>query len=144
MQVEMGRLKDGIIPPNAMLSKLVLDSQTRIGTIGSLLFLLPIVLLVMNPQAILHTFYCWVGKYVRLLDLVYGAPAEDMQHWDSPDSFVNDQQNKMREAHELARQSMGKAAERCKEYYDHKVHPVSFFFHAKRLGLALFATSHPR
>ena len=67
-----------------------------------------------------------LGREVRMpLDLVYGAPEEDVEP-KTYDEIVMERWTRQREAFELARRHIGRAAERSKQYYDLKVKPKKF------------------
>jgi len=60
------------------------------------------------------------------IDLVLGKVVEERQHYDSYDDYVQQVQHRVREAHALAREHLGVAAERRKNEYDIKVKPSGF------------------
>ena len=71
--------------------------------------------------------YLMFGREVRApIDLVYGIPEEEAQHYDSHDAFVSDKVQKMRDAYKLTREHLGAGAERMKNYYDMRVKPTVF------------------
>ena len=70
--------------------------------------------------------YLVLGREVRLpLDLVYGTPEDATKH-QTYEEVVMERWTRQRDAFEMARQHIGRAAERSKQYYDLKVRPKSF------------------
>ena len=63
---------------------------------------------------------------VMPIDLVLGKVVEESEHFDSYNSYVKDQQERLRVTYQLAREHLGSAAERRKIDYDTKVKEVSF------------------
>ena len=49
------------------------------------------------------------------MDIVLGPPKEETDHWDSHDSFVADQQKRMRIAYAAVRENLQRCAERRKK-----------------------------
>ena len=67
------------------------------------------------------------GREVRApIDLVYGVPEEDAEHYESHQAFVDDKLKKMRHSYKLAREHLGHGAVRMKDYYDMRVKPTVF------------------
>ena len=60
------------------------------------------------------------------VDLVLGKIVEEPEHYDSPDQFVSDAQERYREAYALARMNLEESAQRRKVEYDIKVKPTKF------------------
>jgi len=55
---------------------------------------------------------------VMPIDLVLGKVVEESEHFDSYNSYVKDQQERLRVTYQLAREHLGSAAERRKIDYD--------------------------
>ena len=71
--------------------------------------------------------FLMLGREVRApIDLVYGAPEEEAEHYGSYHGFVDDRIEKMRSAYKLAREHLGHSAERMKDHYDMRVKPSVF------------------
>ena len=71
--------------------------------------------------------YLMFGREVNLpLDLAYGVDPAEAQAYDSYDSFVSEQQDRLRSAFSLARESLGKATSRNKKSYDLRARPCEF------------------
>ena len=71
--------------------------------------------------------YLVFGREVNLpLDLAFGIEAREALAFDSYDTFVSDQQDRLRKAFALARESLGRAVTRNKRTYDLKSRPREF------------------
>ena len=55
------------------------------------------------------------------LDIILSPPKEETDLWDSHDSFVADQQERMRIAYAAARENLRRCAERRKKTYELRV-----------------------
>jgi len=60
------------------------------------------------------------------LDVVYGIPVGEEEHYESQDGFVDNRLKIMRESYRIARENLGCSAERAKKYYDMRVRPRQF------------------
>ena len=60
------------------------------------------------------------------VDIVLGVPSEEEQHYDSYNDYVQDLQQRMREAYAIARDHLNAAAQRRKKEYDIKVKSTEF------------------
>jgi len=60
------------------------------------------------------------------VDIVLGVPSEEKLHYDSYDDYVQDLQQRMREAYAIARDHLNAAAQRRKKEYDIKVKSTQF------------------
>ena len=60
------------------------------------------------------------------VDIVLGVPSEEEQHYDSYNDYVQDMQQRMREAYAIARDHLNAAAQRRKKEYDIKVKSTQF------------------
>ena len=72
-------------------------------------------------------FSLMFGREARIpADLVYGNPSGDSRQFDSTVDFVASQQTKLRDAFELVREHLGKAAVRRKDRYDMRTRPEAY------------------
>jgi transposase InsO family protein len=71
--------------------------------------------------------YLMLGKENRApIDLLFGAPEDDEEHYDSYDGYASERVNRMRKSYDMVRQHLGRGAERMKKYYDLRVRPSVF------------------
>jgi transposase InsO family protein len=60
------------------------------------------------------------------LDIMYGAPVGEEEHYESYDDFADRKVETMRKAYQLAREHLGYAANRSKKLYDMRVRPSRY------------------
>jgi hypothetical protein len=60
------------------------------------------------------------------LDVVFGIPNDEEEHYESYDAFVNQKIDIMRQSYQLAREEIGVSANRGKRYYDMRVKPRQY------------------
>jgi hypothetical protein len=71
--------------------------------------------------------FLMLGREVNApLDIMYGTPTGEEEHYESCDDFVDKKINIMRRAHQLARDHLGYAASRSKRLYDMRVRPSQY------------------
>ena len=110
---------------NSMLAKVVADNQKNWDE------LLPSVMAAYRSSRHEATGFSpnflMFGREVRApIDLVYGVPEEEAEHYESYQAFVDEKIGTMRSAYKLARENLGHGAERMKDYYDMRVKPAVF------------------
>src|SRR6218665_44187 len=110
---------------NSMISKVVEESQRNWDTV------LPCVLGAYRASC--HETTGYSPNYLLFarenrapLDLVYGLPKVPTEKSVTYADYVEELARKFREAYDLVRQNLGKAAERRKRMYDMRVRPVRF------------------
>jgi hypothetical protein len=67
------------------------------------------------------------GRELRApVDIVFGAPEEELESRNTMDEFVEHKVQVMRDSYELVRQHLGTSLQRAKKYYDVKARPTTF------------------
>ena len=60
------------------------------------------------------------------LDMAYGVPEEEQEHYESFDGYADKKIQLMRQAYKIAREHLGRSAERSKRTYDMRVRPAVY------------------
>jgi len=100
--------------------------RVNVGVLNRLKSGLDYWLLAMNRQDFHQTDWFWDWKIVLQSTIELGTILEERPHCDSPDDYVCELQNRLRQVHDLARTQLAHAAERRKTEYDSRVKSVSF------------------